>query len=104
MNELRLIFLAYVQMAVEWSRKRLNIKVKETYISPKNFFKKGDFVEAKDGSKGHIWRVYIKIKTGEPVGCSVMWDSTYNGDKITPFLSAEDKSPQFNPDIRKLVE
>ena len=101
MNEIRLILLAYLTNALEWLRTRFSKPRVQPYVSPTKYFKKGDLVEAKDGSKGRVWRVYIKIKTGKPVGCSVLWDSSYEGDKITPFLPAEDKSPKFNPIIRQ---
>ena len=100
MNELRLILLAYMQNLVEWARRHLNIKKVHIYPSPKKYFKKGDFVESKEGRKGKVWRIYIKIATGEPKGCTVVWDDDGKGEKVSPFVPVIDKSPKFNPIIR----
>ncbi|MGH7204539.1 MAG: hypothetical protein ACREHC_08940 [Candidatus Levyibacteriota bacterium] len=100
MNEIRFILLAYIHNLVGSFRTRFFAKKVETYISSVTYFKKGDLVEARDGTKGNVWRVYVKIKTGQPVGCSVMWDTEYEGNKISPFLSAVNKSPNYNPIIR----
>lgn len=70
--------------------------------SGKKYLKKGDVVEAKDGTQGRVWRVYRKIKTGKIAGCTIIWDTPYNGEKFSMLLPAEDKYPKFNPVIRKL--
>lgn len=101
MIELFLILKAWYYNLVESLRNVFHIKKVGIYHSTKKYFKKGDSVITEDGHKGQVWQVYVEIKTGKPVGCSVIWETSYKGNKATPFLPVEDHSPDFNPIIRK---
>lgn len=68
---------------------------------PVGYFKKGEIVVSRDGNIGRVWRIYRKIKNNKIVGCSVIWETPYQGQKVSPFLPAEDVTPRFNPHIKR---
>lgn len=79
-------------------------KVQGVRWHPEGYLKKGDTVISREGNIGRVWRIYRKIKNDKIVGCSVIWETPYKGDKISPFLPAEDLGDKFNPIIKKYEE
>lgn len=103
MNELWLLLLAYLSKLLGFARTHFWKKKLSIYSSTKKYFEKGASVEHKDGRKGVVWRRYVKIKTGEPTACSIMWEDSINRDKVSPFVSVVDMSPKFNIDGIRLA-
>lgn len=92
---------AWVLEGIEWARNGLSRElVVSNRVEPIGYFKKGDTVISRDGNIGRVWRVYRKIKDNSIVGCSVLWETAYKGEKISPFLPAEDLGDKFNPHIK----
>ena len=98
-----LILLAYLSMPLRWVTTHLFRVTGYLPSSKKQYFKKGDLVETQDGTQGRVWKVYVKIKTGKPEACSILWETEYKGEKITPIVPIIDKTPEFNPIIRKVL-
>lgn len=104
MKELWLILLAYRNMLAQWLTTRFPRPHGLRYVHETKTFQKGDTVVDRHGNVGKVWRVYVKIKTGKPVACSIVWNEPVNGEKITALVPVEDKSPHFNPIIKLLPQ
>jgi len=104
MTELWLILLAYLSNVKSAVLRRFWKKKVQMVIPEKKLLKKGDIVENKQGETGTIWRVYVQINTNEPVGCLIRWDENKSLEQISKLFPVEDRTPEFNPYIRKVTK
>lgn len=66
------------------------------------YFSVGDRVETTTKEQGRVVMRYRSVKTNEIVGCTIIWDDEYRGNKFSILLSAVDLGEKFNPIIRKV--
>lgn len=104
MFSIRKCFRLYVLNRFKAVKKDVLIqKDNEYHKAIKTFFKANDKVETKTRERGTVWQIYREKKSNKIVGCAVIWDTEYKGEKVSLFLPATDLGRKFNPQLRKII-